>query len=278
MRDRNLALELVELGIDFCIHAKLKKKSVRINEDPFRWLLLYCLKEVRPGMWLPLNRDYNPIGLVKDKWCDYQSPLYESLLIKTDDINFDVLWDNGDGKDFYTFSDGTYPDLYSSCTKKMLKLHNRYVDIIKTAFLGQDTITFDEAWAYKEPYDSKGLKYNRDRLAIKYDKFLELELQKALNEIGNIQPWYDENVKSWVYSNVLYPTVEAGEDTAEETVNIYKLYLKEFLQHRICGNIPMKHEYDTAGNAGVIDDETFKSCLNASRKQFFQLMRNLSKR
>lgn len=199
MIHNHFTLELIKLGIDFMENAKVRLHKPGFYEDrPFRSLLIYNILEIKPGLWVPLNRDYNVLGSSRDKSgdSDYRSDIYKHLWVKSEDINFNILWDNGDGKSFFTFSDSTYPGIFYK--QSYIKQYNRYKDVIETAFFKGNKITFDQAWTYKENPDPSGLAYNKNR------------------------------IKSAVIEEV--------------------------------------------------DDETFRECLNTSRKELFNLMRNLSNR
>lgn len=151
----NYVLELMKTGILFLKNAKLKPKVYNLKEDPFRSLLVYNLREMKNDMWLPLNRDYIPLGLIGDGWADYENEKYNHLLIHKANINFDLLWDNQ--PQFFTFSDSTYPEG---------KYLQRYIDIIEHAFFGNETdMTFEKAWGYKNKISmyKENYEYNLSR-------------------------------------------------------------------------------------------------------------------
>jgi hypothetical protein len=78
---------------------------------------------------------------------------------------------------------------------------------------------------------------------------LEKEIKIALREVGPITPWYDKRFKTWVFSNSLYP-VECSGDTAEDVIEKYPLYLKEFIKHRLNNNLSEFMEKKTKGRGG----------------------------
>jgi hypothetical protein len=82
-------------------------------------------------------------------------------------------------------------------------------------------------------------------------KEIEEQLQIALTEVGEIKPWYDEEVSCWVYSHPLYPSVECGEDSFEEALRVYPLYLREFIEERLADNVAPVIERKTKGRGGA---------------------------
>jgi hypothetical protein len=80
---------------------------------------------------------------------------------------------------------------------------------------------------------------------------IEKELKIALIEIGAIKPWYDEEVSCWVFCHPLYPSVECGEDSPEEVLRVYPLYLREFISHRMINRIDPLAESKTKGRGGA---------------------------
>jgi len=80
-------------------------------------------------------------------------------------------------------------------------------------------------------------------------KEIEKELAKALAEIGQIEPWFDDEINEWGFSHRLYP-VECGGNSPEEVVSKYPLYLKEFLKERMKGNLDEFVEKKTKGKGG----------------------------
>lgn len=75
-------------------------------------------------------------------------------------------------------------------------------------------------------------------------------LQLALEEVGEIKPWYDKNVNCWVFEHHNYP-VSCGEDTPEEVIAKYPLYLKEFILHRLDDRLDPLVEKATKGRGGA---------------------------
>lgn len=157
IRKTHFALELMKTGISFLNNAKARSNLGA--ETPFRSVLCYCIKQVKPGFWLPLNRDYNVLGLCKGDCSNYGSILYDHMLIKSEEINFDVLWDNDIGKgysnNFFTFADGSHPSIYYQKTYESQKTLIRYIEVIHTAFFGESSIDFEKAWKYKKSNGEK---------------------------------------------------------------------------------------------------------------------------
>lgn len=80
-------------------------------------------------------------------------------------------------------------------------------------------------------------------------KEIEKELNKALQEIGPINPWFDKEIGDWVFAHKLYP-VECGGTSREEVVEKYPLYLRDFIEERLKGNLAPTVEKKTQGHGG----------------------------
>lgn len=81
------------------------------------------------------------------------------------------------------------------------------------------------------------------------EEVLRGELTKALDEIGLIEPWYDEEYQSWLYSHPIYP-VECEGTSKEEVKKKYPEYLATFIEHRLQGRIDAINENQTKGHGG----------------------------
>jgi hypothetical protein len=154
-RNESYALEIMKTGLEFLSNAKLRSNIYSNNNDPFRALLVYCIKEIKPDMWLPLNRNYDVLGLSSDGMSDYKSDKYDHILIHTKDINFDLLWDNdtdrAKSENFYTMTDSTFPTYYyGTKNQDKMKRWQRYEIVIRHTFFGENTgKNFKWAWEYK---------------------------------------------------------------------------------------------------------------------------------
>lgn len=80
-------------------------------------------------------------------------------------------------------------------------------------------------------------------------KELDAELKIALKEVGEITPWYDKRMKTWLFSNELYP-VECEGSTAEEVIKKYPLYLRDFIEERMKDNLAPFVAKKTKGHGG----------------------------
>jgi hypothetical protein len=78
---------------------------------------------------------------------------------------------------------------------------------------------------------------------------LHKHLNIALEEIGEIKPWYDDEVKAWVFSYKLY-LVEYGGKTSKEVIKSYPKYLREFIRHRLDDKLSGNTEKRTKGRGG----------------------------
>ena len=62
--------------------------------------------------------------------------------------------------------------------------------------------------ANKRAKSRKHLRRKRTKMATNEE--IENHLNKALKEIGEIKPWFDEEVSEWVFSHPLYPVEYGG--------------------------------------------------------------------
>lgn len=80
-------------------------------------------------------------------------------------------------------------------------------------------------------------------------KEIKEQLNIALKEIGEIKPWFDEEVNEWIFSHTNYP-VEYGGMSPEEVIKNYPRYLREFIKHRLNDNLSPLTERKTKGHGG----------------------------
>ena len=80
-------------------------------------------------------------------------------------------------------------------------------------------------------------------------KEIKEHLKIAIEEIGNIKPWFDKDYNSWVFSHPAYP-VEYSGDTQEEVIRNYPIYLQDFIEERLNNNLSEITEKKTTGSGG----------------------------
>lgn len=80
-------------------------------------------------------------------------------------------------------------------------------------------------------------------------KKIKAHLKLALEEIGEIKPWFDKEVNAWVFSHPLYPVEYAG-DSKKDVIKNYPLYLKDFIEERLKRNLSPIVEKKTKGRGG----------------------------
>jgi hypothetical protein len=80
-------------------------------------------------------------------------------------------------------------------------------------------------------------------------KEIKEHLEIALKEVGKIKPWFDDEVNEWIFSHPSYP-VEYGGETAEEVIQNYPKYLREFVKQRLNDNLDRLTEKQTKGHGG----------------------------
>lgn len=84
---------------------------------------------------------------------------------------------------------------------------------------------------------------------IDFDKLVDDHMQIALDEIGVIEPWFDEDVEAWVFEHPAYPESYGGE-SKEEVIERYPLYIRQFIEERLKGNLASFVEDCTTGRGG----------------------------
>ncbi len=80
-------------------------------------------------------------------------------------------------------------------------------------------------------------------------KEIEQHLKIALDEVGEIKPWFDKSVDAWVFGHPAYPVEYAG-DSRKDVIKGYPLYLKEFIKQRLNNNLAPFVEKKTKGHGG----------------------------
>jgi hypothetical protein len=80
-------------------------------------------------------------------------------------------------------------------------------------------------------------------------KEIKAHLKIALDEVGEINPWFDKDVNSWVFESDLYPVGCSG-DSAKEVKAKFPLYLEEFIEQRLKNNLNEGVEKRTIGKGG----------------------------
>lgn len=116
---KSYPVEVIKTGLEFLYKTKTIKSE---NQEPIRSLLVYQIIEIK-GRFLPLNREYKPIGLFGyNEWVNYEN--YDFLLIDNVDIKY--LKEEGClTHGYFLFDDSTYP--------RTKKLKDRYRDLLYRA-------------------------------------------------------------------------------------------------------------------------------------------------
>ncbi len=80
-------------------------------------------------------------------------------------------------------------------------------------------------------------------------KEIKEHLKIALSELGRIEPWFDNDYNTWIFSHPAYPVKYLG-DTKEEVIKNYPLYLQDFIEERLNDNLSELTERKTTGRGG----------------------------
>lgn len=75
------------------------------------------------------------------------------------------------------------------------------------------------------------------------------ETRIALSEIGEIKPWFDEEIDCWRFEHPLYPESYGGE-SVEEVKAGYPLYLAQLIEARMTGELAPYVEKRIKGRGG----------------------------
>jgi len=81
-------------------------------------------------------------------------------------------------------------------------------------------------------------------------KEIKKHLNIALEEVGEIKPWFNKKFNAWIFSHKKYPDVEYIGNSPEEIIKNYPKYLREFIKHRLDNNIWESVEKKTKGRGG----------------------------
>ncbi len=81
-------------------------------------------------------------------------------------------------------------------------------------------------------------------------KEIKKHVEIALKEVGAIDPWFDKDFNSWIFSHVSYPDVEYAGKTRAEVVKNYPLYLRDFIEERLNKNLAPHIEKASKGRGG----------------------------
>ena len=77
----------------------------------FRKIYLpYCLERLSDGLWLPLNRNYKPLGVATDAWVDYETaPADARLKLTAADVRTLSIHAGEAPTRIYLYNDGCVP-------------------------------------------------------------------------------------------------------------------------------------------------------------------------
>ena len=147
------ALELIKNSIHQNMDGRGRKF---LDNQMFRLNLPYLLRKLEDGKFIPLNRDYKPLGVSRGNWAVYEE--YDFLFLDPDKINTTYLWDNDEGHSLYFYSDCTYPF-------KDKRNFSRYQSLIDYTFFyypqnPNHKFIFDDLWFYKKQHDRDGYENN----------------------------------------------------------------------------------------------------------------------
>lgn len=91
----------------------------------FRKSLPYCFTKLKSDahrhVWLPLNRDYKPLGFLGRSWANYQDHIANAVVFSRDPSTFKNVWDGGiSSTDCFLYNDGSDLAEYFNRLEKLL--------------------------------------------------------------------------------------------------------------------------------------------------------------
>ncbi len=81
-------------------------------------------------------------------------------------------------------------------------------------------------------------------------KLLKTELNKALQEIGAITPWWSEDDEMFIFEHDAYPFVVHGDKDASKVKEGYIRALTGFIEERLADNVAEGIDKVTSGRGG----------------------------
>lgn len=77
----------------------------------YRWVFMpYCIKRLKDGRYIVLNRDYKPLGIRTRDWVDYDSHPTAAKIKITAATARKLSWETKDDTDvIYLYNDGSVP-------------------------------------------------------------------------------------------------------------------------------------------------------------------------
>lgn len=81
------------------------------SRNRFRYHFLpYCLQRLSDGSWLPLNRNYKPLGDTTGAWADYEAaPADARIKLTAADLQALSISPPHDGAQIFLYDDGCVP-------------------------------------------------------------------------------------------------------------------------------------------------------------------------
>jgi hypothetical protein len=80
---------------------------------------------------------------------------------------------------------------------------------------------------------------------------IKAELEKALQEIGEIKPWWSEEDQMFIFEHEAYPFVMHADPDLGKTIAGYKRALKGFISDRMSGQLDATVDRATSGHGGL---------------------------
>jgi hypothetical protein len=112
-----------------------KREIRRDNGNFWRIALPYCFEKLEssayPHVWLPLNRNYKPLGMLSRDYVNYDDYITQALVFSRDPSAFKDVWNGSIGPTCcYLYDDGTDLDskYFPSLQRLLSHKHTYYGD------------------------------------------------------------------------------------------------------------------------------------------------------
>ena len=110
-----------------------ENRAGRLTHDDqwFRYWMPYCFQKLEVGgrkhVYLPLNRDYKPLGITSKDFVSYDDYLKQAVVFSADPHTFDGIWNKKDNKEKLYM----YEDAYSTRVNYFARLERLLSRVVK---------------------------------------------------------------------------------------------------------------------------------------------------
>jgi len=95
---------------------KNRARNLTGQDQWFRyWLPYQFVKLDVPGhkhVYLPVNRNYKPLGVMSEDWADYDDYLHQAVVFGADPYTYEDVWTDGEGLYLYDDNPASRQDYF----------------------------------------------------------------------------------------------------------------------------------------------------------------------